>query len=114
MGVVAESSSLHHGITYLIDLCLSVQQMHPAKRKCLTAMLIVNLNAQRNSRWNYTVMMVYPYDIGNAVKPEYRTVFDKQILSANPELVVRKGLCRGKVAEHTLPAVCGKVGVEPF
>ena len=59
-------------------------------------------------------MMIYPYDIGNAVKPEHSSVSDKQILSANPELVVRKGLCRGKVAEHTPPAVCGKVGVDPF
>ena len=92
---------LQHSITYLIDLCLSVQQMHPAKRECQTAVLIFHLDAQRNSRRNVTVMVVYPYDIGNAVKPEHSTVFDKQILSANPELVVRKGLCRGKVAVHT-------------
>ena len=59
-------------------------------------------------------MMVYPYDIDNTVKPEHSSVSDKQILSANSELVVRKGLCRGKVAEHALPAVCGKVGVVPF
>ena len=59
-------------------------------------------------------MMVYPYDIGNAVKPEHSTIFEKQILSANPELVIRKGLCRGKVAEQALPAVCGEVGFESF
>ena len=59
-------------------------------------------------------MMIYPYDIGNAVKPEHSSVFDKQILSANSELVVRKGLCRDKIAEHALSAVCGKVGAVPF
>ena len=59
-------------------------------------------------------MIVDPYDISNAVKPEHSTVFDKQLLFADPELVVRKRLCRVKVAEHALPAVCGKVGVEPF
>ena len=99
-------TSLQHGFTDLINLCRSVQQMHPAKRKCVIAVFIFHFNAQINSR-----IRVDPYDVVNAAKSEYSTVFDKQILSAKPELVVLKGLCKGEVAVQSLPTVCGKVGV---
>ena len=52
-----ESSPLHQSLTYLIVLCLIVQHMHPAKRKCHTAVLIFNFKCQRNSRRNETVRL---------------------------------------------------------